>query len=191
MTAELEENQTHGVGRRSLLQRLFTGGATLGALVSGVIGRPAAAAEGVVSIRCRNYTLSVADMQKSVRFYTEVFGFKIERPSVKVGSAIDKVVELKNVNVELQSLMKDGVRLQLACYTSPTPVDGGPRLALNRRGFTHHAFDVTDVDAVLELAKKFGGTVIEESLMTRNGKTSIAFLLDPDGTRVELVGVAA
>lgn len=57
MNAEFEEKQTHGVGRRSLLQRLFTGGATLGALVSGVIGRPAATAEGAVSIRFRNYTL--------------------------------------------------------------------------------------------------------------------------------------
>ncbi len=36
-------------------------------------------------------------MQKSVRFYTEVFGFKIERPSLKAGSAIDKLVELKNI----------------------------------------------------------------------------------------------
>ncbi|MDZ4200727.1 MAG: lactoylglutathione lyase [Gallionella sp.] len=56
-------------------------------------------------------------------------------------------------------------------------------------GFGHIAIEVDDVYAACDEIKRCGGDVIREAGPMRGGKTVIAFVCDPDGYKIELIGV--
>ena len=54
--------------------------------------------------------------------------------------------------------------------------------------FGHIAIGVDDVYAACEQIKKRGGNVVREAGPMKNGVTVIAFVEDPDGYKIELIG---
>ncbi len=55
-------------------------------------------------------------------------------------------------------------------------------------GFGHVAIEVDDVYAACDEVKRRGGTVSREAGPMKGGKTVIAFVCDPDGYKIELIG---
>ena len=55
-------------------------------------------------------------------------------------------------------------------------------------GFGHIAVEVDDVYQATEEIRKRGGTVIREAGPMKAGNTVIAFIADPDGYKIELLG---
>jgi len=55
-------------------------------------------------------------------------------------------------------------------------------------GFGHLAVEVDDVYAAAEKIKHAGGKIIREAGPMNAGTTIIAFIEDPDGYQVELIG---
>ena len=55
-------------------------------------------------------------------------------------------------------------------------------------GFGHIAIEVDDVYATCEAIKQRGGTVMREAGPMKHGTTVIAFIRDPDGYPIELIG---
>jgi lactoylglutathione lyase len=117
--------------------------------------------------------LRVGDLQKSLRFYTEVLGMRLLRrmdfPDGKftlafVGygdEAHDTVIELTyNWGVDKYDL---------------------------GAGFGHIALGVDDIHAAVERIRALGGEVVREPGPMKHGTTVIAFVADPDGYRIELI----
>ncbi len=129
--------------------------------------------------------LCVSDLERSLRFYREVFGFEEDRarpPFEMAGGPAATLLELPEVKLQAVYLVRDGLCLELLAYPAPgTTGDGAPR-PMNRRGLTHLSFEVDDLDAVVAAAVAAGGTLIEGSRIP-----AAVFLTDPDGTRIELV----
>jgi lactoylglutathione lyase len=128
-------------------------------------------------MRILHTMLRVGDLQRSVRFYTDVLGMKLlrttDRPEQKytlafVGFANESeqaVLELTyNYGVEKYDL-------------------GG--------GFGHVAIEVPNAaaacDAVRGAVAKYGGRVTREAGPVKGGTTVIAFVEDPDGYKIELI----
>ena len=55
-------------------------------------------------------------------------------------------------------------------------------------GFGHIAVEVDDVYQATEEIRKRGGTIIREAGPMKAGHTIIAFIADPDGYKIELIG---
>ena len=55
-------------------------------------------------------------------------------------------------------------------------------------GFGHLAIEVDDVYKACEKMKQMGGKIIRDAGPMNAGKTIIAFLEDPDGYQIELIG---
>ena len=55
-------------------------------------------------------------------------------------------------------------------------------------GFGHIAVEVDDVYQATEEIRKRGGTIIREAGPMKAGNTVIAFIADPDGYKIELIG---
>jgi len=55
-------------------------------------------------------------------------------------------------------------------------------------GFGHIAVEVDDVYQATEQIRKRGGTIIREAGPMKAGNTVIAFIADPDGYKIELIG---
>jgi catechol 2,3-dioxygenase-like lactoylglutathione lyase family enzyme len=135
--------------------------------------------------RLTHLGLCVSDLERSLRFYRDVFGFQEDsaRPPLAMkGEPAATLLELPGVELRAVYLLRDGTCLELLAYPAPgTLGDGAPR-EMNRLGLTHLSFEVDAIDDVLARVRAAGGAVLEASRIP-----PAVFVTDPDGTRIELV----
>lgn len=124
-------------------------------------------------MRILHTMIRVGDLERSLRFYTEVLGMRLLRrqdyPEGKFTLAF--------VGYEDES---SGAVIEL---TYNWDVD---RYELGT-GFGHIAIEVPDAYAACDEIKKRGGTVAREAGPMKHGTTVIAFVIDPDGYKLELI----
>ena len=125
-----------------------------------------------------------SDLDHSIRFYTEVFGFALDQ-RIDIGAPFETLTELPPIKGSAAFLNKDGVRLELVSYQTPEMIGPAERPPMNQLGLTHLAFTVTDLDAVIGRMAANGGTVIDQTRVSTPAGDLI-FCTDPDGVRLEL-----
>jgi lactoylglutathione lyase len=117
--------------------------------------------------------LRVGDLQRSVKFYTEVLGMKLlrttDRPEQKYALAF----------VGYDSEDKAAV-IELTYNYGVDKYDLGA-------GFGHIAIEFPDVAKACAQVKAKGGTVTREAGPVQGGTTVIAFVQDPDGYKIEFI----
>ena len=126
------------------------------------------------SMRLLHTMIRVGDLKKSLEFYTEVLGMKLLRqkdyPDGKFTLAfVGYGDEYNNSVIELTYNWDEHE------YTHGS-------------GFGHIAIEVKDVYAACDKIKAAGGKVIREAGPMKHGKTVLAFVEDPDGYKIELLG---
>lgn len=124
-------------------------------------------------MRILHTMLRVGDLERSVRFYTEVLGMRLLRrkdyPAGKFTLAfVGYDDESKQAAIEL-TYNWDIERYDLG------------------DAFGHIAIEVDDAHAACEEIRKRGGNVVREAGPMKGGTTVIAFIEDPDGYRIELI----
>jgi catechol 2,3-dioxygenase-like lactoylglutathione lyase family enzyme len=132
--------------------------------------------------------LCVRDLERSLRFYRDGFGFREVSKVAIGGEPTATLLELPDVRLEARFLERDGLRLELLHYVTPAAAAAAGDLPMNRPGLTHLSFRVDDLDAALARLAAVGAAVREQ---TRVGVAAmgaqVVFVTDPDGTRIELV----
>jgi lactoylglutathione lyase len=118
--------------------------------------------------------LRVGNLERSIEFYTKVLGMQLLRqkdyPDGKFTLAfVGYGDESDNTVIELTHNWETG---------SYDP--GG--------GFGHIAIEVDDVYSAVDELRQRGGKVIREAGPMNAGTTVIAFVEDPDGYQIELLG---
>jgi glyoxylase I family protein len=127
--------------------------------------------------------LSVADLDASARFYCDVFGF-----------APEFAFELTPHPVRGQMLVHpSGCRLELFehAHSRPGIQDASPIDALATRGYGHFGLTATDLDEAFEAAVAAGAQPVKAPGPSPEPGVQFAFLADPDGNLVELIGRTA
>lgn len=125
-------------------------------------------------MRILHTMLRVGNLEKSIQFYTDVLGMKLLRRKdypegeftlafVGYGDEADEAVIEMTYNWGVDSY------------------DLGD-------GYGHIALEVDDVYQATEAIKKRGGKVIRDAGPMNAGTTIIAFVEDPDGYAIELIG---
>lgn len=127
----------------------------------------------------------VTDLDRSVRFYCELFGFR-ERKRMTVPD--DPAAQLlgvdKPLGLEAAYLEKDGTTLELLTFRRP----GNPparRRPFTEPGLTHMSFCVEDPTDTSRRAVDLGGTADDGTDVG-----AARFIRDPDGQPIELIGMA-
>ena len=135
-----------------------------------------------------NVSISVADLDKSTKFY-QALGFEVGDVH-NVPGAIAKFLGAKSpdAKLELRFVKRDGVVLELI-HLTPTPTKKASTGSASQLGLAHIAFRVDSVERAAKLIKDNGGTTVDSS-HTKLGPMEILFATDPDGTRIELAGPA-
>jgi len=127
-------------------------------------------------MRILHTMLRVGDLDKSIAFYTDVLGMtelrRSEYPDGKFTLAFLGYGDEAN-NTVLELTYNWGVE----CYDIGT-------------AFGHIAIGVPDVYEACEKMKAMGGEIIRDAGPMNAGTTIIAFLKDPDGYEIELIGRA-
>ena len=145
-----------------------------------------------LSINYVNTTLISTNWKKLADFYINTFDCKIIPPiRNQYGNWLDKGTGLKNAKLK-------GAHLQLPGYDSNGPtleiyqydtVNNQEPLLPNTRGFGHIAFEVEDVEYVVENLKKNGGKLFGEITKRRIegvGEITFVYARDPDGNLIEI-----
>ena len=125
-------------------------------------------------MRLLHTMLRVGDLQKSIDFYTQVLNMKLLRqkdhPDGRFTLAfIGYGDEADNTVIELTHNW-DTKRYDLG------------------EGYGHIAIEVDDVYAATDLIRQRGGKIIRDAGPMNAGTTIIAFVEDPDGYAIELIG---
>lgn len=124
-------------------------------------------------MRILHTMLRVADLDRSIQFYTELLGMKLLRrkdyPDGKFTLAfLGYGDEAKNTVLELT------YNWGVSSYELGT-------------AFGHIAIEVADVYQACEAIKAKGGKIVREAGSMKNGSTILAFVEDPDGYKIELL----
>jgi lactoylglutathione lyase len=117
--------------------------------------------------------IRVGDLERSVKFYTQVLGMKLlrttDRPEQKYSLAF------VGYGDEAASTV-----LELTYNYGVDKYDLGA-------GFGHIAIEVPDAAKACDRVRARGGTVTREAGPVKGGTTVIAFVADPDGYKIEFI----
>jgi lactoylglutathione lyase len=115
--------------------------------------------------------IRVGDLERSIKFYTELLGMKeLRRRDVPDGKYTLAFVGYEGGDAEVELTYNYGV----TSYEQGT-------------AFGHLAVGVPDVAGACDLVRNAGGKVTREAGPVKFGTTIIAFVEDPDGYKIELV----
>lgn len=125
-------------------------------------------------MRILHTMLRVGDLQRSIDFYTEVLGMKLLRQK----DYPDGKFTLAFVGYGDES---DNTVIELTYNWGTDSYDMGT-------GYGHIALEVDDVYQAAEDIRRRGGKILREAGPMNAGTTLIAFVEDPDGYPIELIG---
>ena len=124
-------------------------------------------------MRILHTMLRVGNLERSVKFYTEVLGMKLlrttDRPEQKYSLAF----------VGYEGEDRAAV-LELTYNYGVDKYDLGA-------GFGHVAIEMPDVRKACDTVRAKGGSVTREAGPVKGGATVIAFVQDPDGYKIEFI----
>ena len=124
-------------------------------------------------MRMLHTMLRVGDMERSVKFYTEVMGMKLLRTTDRP----DQQYSLAFVGYGTEDAH---AVIELTYNYGVDKYDLGT-------AFGHIAIEVPDAYKTCETVKTKGGIVSREAGPVKGGSTVIAFVQDPDGYKIELI----
>jgi lactoylglutathione lyase len=124
-------------------------------------------------MRILHTMLRVGDLERSLRFYTEVLGMRLLRRN----DYPEGKFTLAFVGYGAES---DAAVLELTHNWSVDRYELGT-------GYGHVAIAVDDARKACDEVRKRGGKVTREAGPMKHGTTVIAFVEDPDGYKIELI----
>ncbi len=124
-------------------------------------------------MRVLHTMIRVGDLDRSIRFYTDVFGMKLLRKQ----DYPDGKFTLAFVGYGPES---EHAVIELTYNWGTERYDLGT-------GFGHIALEVDDAYRACAEIKARGGKVTREAGPMKHGTTVIAFVEDPDGYKIELI----
>jgi glyoxylase I family protein len=138
-------------------------------------------------LRLTHVGICVSDLARSLRFYRDLLGFRLEHELHVEGEPSDTLLRLRGVNLDAVYLQRDGVRIELLHFARP-PAPPSRTRAMNETGLTHLSFRVADLDATLAALRAAGERVLDETIIRIPAVQAAAcFIVDPDGQLIELV----
>jgi len=117
--------------------------------------------------------LRVGDLDRSVKFYTEVLGMKVLRST-------DRPEQKYSLTFVGYDAEERASVLELTYNYGVEKYDLGS-------AYGHIAIEVEDAARTCEAVRAMGGKVTREAGPVKGGTTVIAFVEDPDGYKIEFV----
>lgn len=140
-------------------------------------------------IKATNHTgLTVSDIDRTLAFFHDVLGFEVTEKTRHSGRMTEQITGVPDAAMEIAFVELPGHRIELLQYLRPD----------NRRvsdlrpcdtGFAHLAFEVDDVDAVLEAIKAGGFEAVNPPASPETGPRKggkVVYTRNPDGIVLEL-----
>ncbi len=122
-------------------------------------------------MRFLHTSITVRDLEASLRFYTELLGLVADGR---------RAIPENHAEIAFVRDPESGARIELTFWEGKGAVEPGEQL-------DHLAFEVADLDAFLVRARARGVRVAREPYRLAGGSGRLAFILDPDDVWIELI----
>ena len=134
--------------------------------------------------------LSVADMERSIRFYTDLFGFEERRRlPADPGLPLDQVIGVPGAAADIAHLYLDEFMLELFRYRVPEGRAGAAARSQADHGYIHFGLRVKDIHGETARLRAAGVSFLGDPVEFRPGAW-VVYFRGPDGEVVELREVA-
>ena len=137
----------------------------------------------------------VSDLERSVKFYTKILGFKeINRVHME-GEWIEEIVGLKGVVADVVFIVapQEEPKVELLCYKFPEGESLPPNSLANTIGLRHIAFKVDDIKTAAKKLEDAGVKLLSEPIAVPKAvmadkpiRKSLCYFHDPDGVLLEI-----
>lgn len=140
----------------------------------------------------------VSDLERSVKFYTEVLGFEKVNTIFLEGDWIDSIVGLKGVvaDIVLIAAPEGGPKIELSYFKSPFGESIPSNSVANTIGLRHFALRVDDIQESYKKLKDAGVKVLSEPVTVpqnvapqSNVRKTTYYFNDPDGVLIEIAEI--
>jgi len=133
--------------------------------------------------------IGVSDLDASIRFYSDVFGFaelyRLDFNGNEVAATMEQEGAFRSA-----MLLRGDVRIELLQWVD-VPTSGGGKKPMTELGFTHLSFRVDEIDDLTDAVVAAGGAVHPQTLSfvgpEGSPQTGLLYYTDPDGTRIEVM----
>lgn len=141
-------------------------------------------------LRFGHLGICVTSLAASVPFYRDLLGFRaLTRTDVR-GADADRLLGLQGVDQTTVFLERDGVRLALFEFRSPTGPGPQPPRAMNLPGMAAIMLRVDNLESTVAAMRAAGVQILDSTRTDYPDYGSrLVFLTDPDGTLIELVEI--
>lgn len=130
--------------------------------------------------------ICVDDFDKTRAFYTDILGFVIEgEMDNRSEPGLNRVVGLADVVIRWAMLKKNAYRVELFKYYHPVGAKTIRRQCDS--GYTHMAFEVSDVEEAYRRIVAAGYKTTCPPQRLRGGRTKVIYVLAPEGNATELI----
>jgi len=144
----------------------------------------------IVSTNHTSFTVSSLD--RSVGFYRDCLGFELVSRAPRDPAVIQRITGVPGADLEIAFLRGPGHTLELIEYKAPAD-KGRVESRPCDTGFSHLAFNVDDVDAVLAAIAPFGVKPIGAPVPINAGPNQgrkVVYVRDWDGVTLEFIETA-
>jgi catechol 2,3-dioxygenase-like lactoylglutathione lyase family enzyme len=140
-----------------------------------------------VAPRFSHIALSVVDLERSIRFYGDLFGVRAGTLYEIRGRRASDLMEIDDIDSSGMFLLCEGVYLELLAHGRRE--SSGAVRAPEDLGVAHLSFVVDDLPSTVAAVLAHGGTLRTETTtgFGSGGSSAIAFVEDPEGNRIELI----
>lgn len=122
-------------------------------------------------MRFSHTSITVRNMDESLRFYTQVLGLEFERR---------RSIPENHAEIAFVKDPESGARIELTHWEGKDQFETGEQL-------DHFAFELPDLDAFLSRVRSQGVRVAKEPYKLQGGSGRLAFILDPNDVWIELI----
>ncbi len=132
-------------------------------------------------------SFTVSDLERSIRFYRDIIGFKVDTEIEVEGEAIQQITGFPDARLKVAHLLLGDFRLELIQYLSPEGKAIDP--ATCNVGSGHIGFNTDDADRTYRELQAMGVRFKGAPVAAAPGRPKVAYFLDPDGITLELCQV--
>jgi catechol 2,3-dioxygenase-like lactoylglutathione lyase family enzyme len=138
--------------------------------------------------------MSVADLERSIRFYCDGLGMRLASQSTfqrgTEGGRYEEILGLQGATGKVALLKLETLQLELFEFSYPAPKRGDPNRPVCDHGITHFGIEVAGIEQVCERLERAGATFHCPPL-DFFGRARATYVRDPDGNVFELLEMRA
>lgn len=138
----------------------------------------------------RHTGIVVKNLQRAIKFFTQILGFKVLKQADETGKFIDKILNLKKTKlITVKLSAPDGNVLELLRFGNYKEKKLKNFKKIYSYGYTHMSFTVKNINQTYKILKNKKYKLFSKPQITPDKKAKVMFCKGPEDIYLEFVEV--